>query len=135
MHGPPGTGKTLIAKAIANEVDCKFIPVNGPEIMSGQQGGSEGKLREIFGSAEKNAPAIVFIDEIDAIAPNRDKVQDETLRRIVATFLTCMDGIDSGANVIVIGATNRPNSLDPALSVYRFGYFEIFICVRESLEH
>ena len=114
--------QTLIAKAIANETGCKFYTINGPEIISGKQGGSEKKLEQIFEEAAKNSPAIIFIDEIDSIAPNREKVQDETMRRVVATLLTCMDGIESEGHVMVIGATNRPNSLDPALR--RSGRFD-----------
>lgn len=115
MHGPPGTGKTLLAKAVANESDAHFIALNGPEIMSKYVGGSEEKIREIFEEAEENAPSIIFIDEIDAIAPKREETQGEVERRIVAQLLTLMDGLKSRGQVVVIGATNRVDSLDPAL--------------------
>ncbi|WP_281774543.1 CDC48 family AAA ATPase [Methanobacterium formicicum] len=115
MHGPPGTGKTLLAKAVANESDAHFIAIQGPEIMSKYVGGSEEKLREFFEEAEENAPSIVFIDEIDAIAPKREEVSGETERRVVAQLLTLMDGLKSRGQVVVIGATNRPDALDPAL--------------------
>ena len=115
MHGPPGTGKTLLAKAVANESDAHFIVLNGPEIMSKYVGGSEEKLREIFEEAEENSPSIVFIDELDAIAPKREETQGEVERRIVAQLLTLMDGLKSRGQVVVIGATNRVDSLDPAL--------------------
>ncbi|NYB51121.1 MAG: CDC48 family AAA ATPase [Methanobacteriaceae archaeon] len=115
MHGPPGTGKTLLAKAVANESDAHFIAIQGPEIMSKYVGGSEEKLREFFEEAEENAPSIVFIDEIDAIAPKREEVSGETERRVVAQLLTLMDGLKTRGQVVVIGATNRPDALDPAL--------------------
>jgi len=115
MHGPPGTGKTLLAKAVANETDAHFIPINGPEIMSKYVGGSEERLREFFEEAEENAPAIIFIDEIDAIAPKREEVSGEVERRIVAQLLTLMDGLKTRGQVVVIGATNRPDALDQAL--------------------
>lgn len=115
LHGPPGTGKTLIAKALANETDSFFISITGPEIMSKWYGESEKKLREIFDEAEKNSPSIVFIDEIDAIAPKREDVTGEVERRVVAQLLSLLDGLKSRGRVIVIGATNRPDSLDPAL--------------------
>jgi len=115
LYGPPGTGKTLIAKAIANSVMANFFYISGPEIGSKYYGESEKRLRDIFEQAEKNAPSIIFIDEIDAIAPNRDTAMSETDRRIVAQLLTLMDGISSGSGVLVIGATNRPNAIDPAL--------------------
>lgn len=115
LYGPPGTGKTLLAKSLANELDAHFTVINGPEIMSKYYGESEKKLREIFDEAEKNTPAIVFIDELDSIAPNRDEVSGEAERRIVATLLTVMDGLKGRGNVVVIAATNRPNSIDPAL--------------------
>ena len=115
MHGPPGTGKTLLAKAVANESDAHFILINGPEIMSKYVGGSEENLREFFEEAEQNAPSIIFIDEIDAIAPKREETQGEVERRTVAQLLTLMDGLKSRGQVIVIGATNRPDSLDQAL--------------------
>ncbi|QHN08294.1 CDC48 family AAA ATPase [Methanothermobacter sp. THM-2] len=115
MHGPPGTGKTLLAKAVANESDAHFIAINGPEIMSKYVGGSEERLREFFEEADENAPSIIFIDEIDAIAPKREDVSGEVERRIVAQLLTLMDGLKSRGQVVVIGATNRPDALDPAL--------------------
>ncbi|MEM3091582.1 MAG: CDC48 family AAA ATPase [Candidatus Pacearchaeota archaeon] len=115
LHGPPGTGKTLLAKAVANESDANFILLNGPEIMSKFYGESEKKIRDIFEEAEKTAPAIIFIDEIDAIAPKREEVTGEVERRVVSQLLTMMDGLKSRGKVIVIGATNRPNSIDPAL--------------------
>lgn len=115
LHGPPGTGKTLLAKAVANESEANFILLNGPEIMSKFYGESEKKVRDIFEEAEKNAPSIVFIDEIDAIAPKREEVTGEVERRVVSQLLTMMDGLKSRGRVVVIGATNRVNSLDPAL--------------------
>jgi transitional endoplasmic reticulum ATPase len=115
LHGPPGTGKTLIAKAVANESGANFISIAGPEIMSKWYGESEARLREIFEQAEKNAPSIVFIDEIDAIAPKREEVTGEVERRVVATLCTALDGLKARGKVIVIGATNRPNALDPAI--------------------
>ncbi|MEE9474964.1 MAG: CDC48 family AAA ATPase [Candidatus Hydrothermarchaeaceae archaeon] len=115
LHGPPGTGKTLIAKAVANETHAFFNPLNGPEIMSKFYGESEENLRKVFKEAEDNAPSIVFIDEIDAIAPKREEVQGEVERRVVAQLLSLMDGLKARGRVIVIGATNRPDALDPAL--------------------
>jgi len=115
LYGPPGVGKTLLAKAVANETDAYFIAINGPEIMSKFYGESEARLREIFDEAQKNAPAIIFIDEIDAIAPKRDEVVGEVERRVVAQLLALMDGLKERGNVIVIAATNRPNAVDPAL--------------------
>jgi len=115
LHGPPGTGKTLLAKAVANESDAHFILLNGPEIMSKFYGESEKKIRTIFEEAEKNAPSIIFIDEIDAIAPKREDVQGEVERRVVSQLLTMMDGLNSRGKVIVIGASNRVNSIDQAL--------------------
>ncbi|AEM37983.1 AAA family ATPase, CDC48 subfamily [Pyrolobus fumarii 1A] len=115
LYGPPGVGKTLLAKAIANETDAYFIAINGPEIMSKYYGESEQRLREIFEEAKKHAPAIIFIDEIDAIAPKRDEVIGEVERRVVAQLLALMDGLESRGDVIVIAATNRPNAIDPAL--------------------
>ncbi|RLJ00871.1 MAG: AAA family ATPase [Candidatus Aenigmatarchaeota archaeon] len=115
LHGPPGTGKTLLAKAVANESGAKFYPIAGPEIMSKWYGQSEENLRKIFDEAEKNAPSIIFIDEIDAIAPKREEVSGEVERRVVSQLLTIMDGLKTRGQVIVIGATNRPDSLDPAL--------------------
>ena len=115
LYGPPGTGKTLLAKALANEIGAYFISINGPEIMSKYYGESEQRLREIFEEAKKNAPSIIFIDEIDAIAPNRDEVVGEVERRVVAQLLALMDGLEGRGQVIVIAATNRPNAIDPAL--------------------
>lgn len=115
LHGPPGTGKTLLAKAVANESEANFILLNGPEIMSKFYGESEKKIRDIFEEAEKTAPAIIFIDEIDAIAPKREDVSGEVERRVVSQILTMMDGLKSRGKVIVIGATNRINAIDPAL--------------------
>merc|ERR1719478_276578 len=122
LHGPPGSGKTLIARAVANETGAFFFLINGPEIMSKMAGESEGNLRKAFEEAEKNAPAIIFIDEIDSIAPKRDKTNGEVERRIVSQMLTLMDGLKQRASVVVIGATNRPNSIDVALR--RFGRFD-----------
>ncbi len=115
LYGPPGVGKTLLAKALANEVGAYFIAINGPEIMSKFYGESEQRLREIFEEARKNAPAIIFIDEIDAVAPKRDEVVGEVERRVVAQLLTLMDGLQGRGDVIVIGATNRIHAVDPAL--------------------
>ncbi len=115
FYGPPGTGKTLLAKAIAHETNSRFYSINGPEIMSKFYGESEENLRRIFKEAEENAPAIIFIDEIDAIAPKREETHGEVERRIVSQLLTLMDGLKSRGHVVVIGATNRPNALDPAL--------------------
>ncbi|MEM2145744.1 MAG: AAA family ATPase, partial [Candidatus Jordarchaeaceae archaeon] len=115
LHGPPGTGKTLLAKAVANETEAYFVAISGPEIMSKFYGESEGRLREIFRDAERNAPSIVFIDELDSIAPKREEVTGEVERRVVAQLLALMDGLQSRGEVVVIGATNRPNALDPAL--------------------
>ncbi|MFX1449217.1 MAG: CDC48 family AAA ATPase [Promethearchaeota archaeon] len=115
LRGPPGCGKTLLIRAVANESDSHFIPINGPEIMSKFYGESEKKLRSIFEDAEKNAPSIIFIDELDAIAPKREEVTGEVERRVVAQLLALMDGLHARGRVCVIGATNRPNALDPAL--------------------
>ncbi|MEM0215599.1 MAG: CDC48 family AAA ATPase [Archaeoglobaceae archaeon] len=115
LYGPPGTGKTLIAKAVANEVDAHFISISGPEIMSKFYGESEQRLREIFEEAKQNAPSIIFIDEIDSIAPKREEVTGEVERRVVAQLLALMDGLESRGQVIVIAATNRPDAIDPAL--------------------
>lgn len=122
MYGPPGSGKTLIARAVANETGAFFFLINGPEIMSKLAGESESNLRKAFEEAEKNSPAIIFIDEIDAIAPKREKTQGEVERRIVSQLLTLMDGLKSRSHVVVIAATNRPNSIDSALR--RFGRFD-----------
>jgi transitional endoplasmic reticulum ATPase len=115
LHGPPGCGKTLLAKAVANESDASFFSINGPEIMNKFYGESEARLREIFQQAQQSAPSIIFIDELDAIAPKREEVTGEVERRVVAQLLALMDGLKERGNVIVIGATNRPNALDPAL--------------------
>jgi transitional endoplasmic reticulum ATPase len=115
LHGTPGTGKTLLAKAVANESEANFILLNGPEIMSKFYGESEKKIRDIFEEAEKTAPSIIFIDEIDAIAPKREDVTGEVERRVVSQLLSMMDGLKTRGKVVVIGATNRPNALDPAL--------------------
>jgi len=128
LHGPPGTGKTLLAKAVANESDANFILINGPEIMNKFYGESEKRVRQIFEDAEKSAPSIIFIDEIDAIAPKREETRGEVERRVVAQLLTMMDGLKARKNVVVIAATNRPNSVDPALR--RPGRFDREISIR-----
>ncbi len=115
LYGPPGCGKTLLAKAVANESNAYFISINGPEIMSKFYGESEARLREIFQKAQENAPSIIFIDEIDAIAPKREEVVGEVEKRVVAQLLSLMDGLQTRGNVVVIGATNVPHILDPAL--------------------
>ncbi|KAG0440153.1 hypothetical protein HPB47_016385 [Ixodes persulcatus] len=122
LYGPPGTGKTLIARAVANETGAFFFLINGPEIMSKLAGESESNLRKAFEEAEKNSPSIIFIDELDAIAPKREKTHGEVERRIVSQLLTLMDGLKQRAHVIVMAATNRPNSIDAALR--RFGRFD-----------
>ncbi|CAM5169604.1 unnamed protein product [Eretmochelys imbricata] len=133
LYGPPGTGKTLVARAVANETGAFFFLINGPEIMSKLAGESESNLRKAFEEAEKNAPAIIFIDELDAIAPKREKTHGEVERRIVSQLLTLMDGLKQRSHVIVMAATNRPNSVDPALR--RFGRFdrEIDIGIPDSV--
>ncbi|MBB5253054.1 CDC48 family AAA ATPase [Sulfurisphaera ohwakuensis] len=128
LYGPPGNGKTLLARALANEVGASFYTINGPEIMSKFYGESEQRLREIFEEAQKNAPAIIFIDEIDSIAPKREEVTGEVEKRVVAQLLTLMDGIKGRGKVIVIGATNRPDAVDPALR--RPGRFDREIEIR-----
>ncbi|XP_013773109.1 transitional endoplasmic reticulum ATPase-like [Limulus polyphemus] len=122
LYGPPGTGKTLIARAVANETGAFFFLINGPEIMSKLAGESESNLRKAFEEAEKNSPSIIFIDELDAIAPKREKTHGEVERRIVSQLLTLMDGLKQRSHVIVMAATNRPNSIDAALR--RFGRFD-----------
>ncbi|CAO4365223.1 hypothetical protein L5515_014164 [Caenorhabditis briggsae] len=122
LFGPPGTGKTLIARAVANETGSFFFLINGPEVMSKMSGESESNLRKAFEECEKNQPAILFIDEIDAIAPKREKTNGEVERRIVSQLLTLMDGVKGRSNLVVIAATNRPNSIDGALR--RFGRFD-----------
>merc|ERR1711963_1391692 len=122
LYGPPGTGKTLMALAVANETGAFFFLINGPEIMSKLAGESESNLRKAFEEAEKNSPAIIFIDELDSIAPKREKTNGEVERRIVSQLLTLMDGLKQRSHVIVMAATNRPNSIDPALR--RFGRFD-----------
>src|SRR5437870_8115831 len=115
LHGPPGTGKTLLVKAVASESNSHFISISGPEIMSKFYGESEARLREIFKEAREKAPSIIFIDEIDSIAPKREEVTGEVERRVVSQMLSLMDGLEARGKVIVIAATNRQNSLDPAL--------------------
>jgi len=115
LYGPPGTGKTLLAKAVANESNAHFISISGPEVMSKYYGESEARLRDIFKEAKERAPSIIFIDEIDSIAPKREEVTGEVERRVVSQLLTLMDGLEARGRVIVIGATNRPNAVDPAL--------------------
>ncbi len=115
LYGPPGTGKTLLAKAVASETNAHFISISGPEIMSKFYGESEANIREIFKEAEQHSPSIIFIDEIDAIAPKREEVTGEVERRVVSQLLALMDGLETRGQVVVIGATNRPNAVDPAL--------------------
>src|SRR3989338_11350759 len=115
LHGPPGTGKTLLAKAVASETNAHFIHLDGPACMSKYVGEAEKRIRDIFEEAEKNAPSIIFIDEIDAIASKREESYGEVERRVVAQLLATMDGLKTRGRVVVIAATNRPNSIDPAL--------------------
>src|SRR5438046_5551301 len=115
LYGPPGTGKTVVAKAVATESNAHFIPISGPEIMSKFYGESEARLREIFKEAKEKAPTIIFIDEIDSIAPKREEVTGEVERRVVSQLLSLMDGLEARGKVIVIAATNRPTAIDPAL--------------------
>jgi len=122
LSGPPGTGKTLLARPIANESGAFIYIINGPEIMSKMAGEAVANLRKAFEEAEQKAPAIIFIDEIDSIAPKRDKTQGEVEKRIVSQLLTLMDGLKGRGQIIVIGATNRPNSMDATLR--RFGRFD-----------
>jgi transitional endoplasmic reticulum ATPase len=134
LYGPPGTGKTLIAKAVANESGAHFIPIAGPEVISKYYGESEQRLREIFEDAQQNAPSIIFIDELDSIAPRREEVTGEVERRVVAQLLTMMDGLKERGQVVVIGATNRVDAIDPALR--RPGRFdrEIEIAVPNEID-
>lgn len=115
LHGPPGTGKTLLAKAVANETNASFFTIGGPEIMSKLYGESEEHLRNVFQEAQKSATSIIFIDELDSIAPKREEVSGEVERRIVAQLLSLMDGPTAWGGVVVVGATNRPDIIDPAL--------------------
>lgn len=133
LYGPPGSGKTLLGRAVANETGAFFFQINGPEIMSKLAGESESNLRKTFQEAEKNSPSLIFIDEIDSIAPKRDKAQGEVEKRVVSQLLTLMDGIKARSRVIVMAATNRPNTIDTALR--RFGRFdrEIEIGVPDEL--
>ncbi len=133
LHGPPGTGKTRLAQAVANESDAEFFTINGPEIMGSAYGESEKRLREVFEKAERAQPAIVFIDEIDSIAPKRQNVHGEAEKRLVAQLLTLMDGLQSRANLVVIAATNRPDAIDEALR--RPGRFDREIVIGVPDEH
>jgi transitional endoplasmic reticulum ATPase len=133
LHGPPGTGKTLLAKAVANESNSHFISISGPEIMSKFYGESEARLREIFKEAREKAPSIIFIDEIDSIAPKREEVMGEVERRVVSQLLSVMDGLEARGKVIVIAASNRPNAIDPALR--RPGRFDREIEIKVPDKH
>jgi len=133
LYGPPGTGKTLLAKAVATESNAHFIPISGPEIMSKFYGESEARLREIFKEAKEKAPTIIFIDEIDSIAPKREEVTGEVERRVVSQLLSLMDGLEARGKVIVIAATNRPNAIDPALR--RPGRFDREIEIKVPDKH
>jgi transitional endoplasmic reticulum ATPase len=133
LHGPPGTGKTLLAKAVASETNANFYSISGPEIMSKFYGESEERLRDVFKEAEENAPSIIFIDEIDSIAPKREEVSGDVEKRVVSQLLTLMDGIQSRGKLVVIGATNRPNAIDPALR--RPGRFDREIDIGIPDEH
>ena len=115
LYGPPGCGKTLIAKVLASESEANFYSINGPEIMNKYYGETEARLRDIFKEAKDNAPGVIFIDEIDAIAPKREEAYGDVEKRVVAQLLALMDGLTDRGNVIVLGATNRPESVDPAL--------------------
>src|SRR5437879_275115 len=115
LHGPPGTGKTLLARAVASETNANFLSIGGPEIMSKYYGESEERLRDVFKQAQENAPSIIFIDEIDSIAPKREEVTGEVEKRVTSQLLSLMDGLQSRGKVVVMGATNRPNAIDPAL--------------------
>ncbi len=133
LHGPPGTGKTRLAQAVANESDASFFTINGPEIMGSGYGESEKRLREVFEEASRSAPAIIFIDEIDSIAPKRDRVPGEAEKRLVAQLLTLMDGLEARANLVVIAATNRPDAIDEALR--RPGRFDREIVIGVPDQH
>ena len=115
LYGPPGCGKTLVAKVLASESDANIYSINGPEIMNKYYGETEARLRDIFKEAKDNSPSIIFIDEIDAIAPKREEVYGDVEKRVVAQLLALMDGLTERGNVVVLGATNRPDSVDPAL--------------------
>ena len=129
LHGPPGCGKTLLARAVSNESDVNFLSINGPEIMSKYYGESEARIRKMFKQAQKDGPSIIFIDELDAIAPKREEVRGEVERRVVAQLLALLDGLSGRGNVVVIAATNRPDIVDPA--VLRPGRLDRMIYVPE----